>query len=190
MNPTSDRIYRGVRRAAWGYLFLHLNLHLGALNLLPDFVGYLLLLQAIRLLEEEVRELALLRNLCTLLWLWTFADGILSWLGWSLEGHLYPLDLLIRVVGLYLHFQLLTNLAGLARRYQPEGRALDASLLRLRTVQLLLGTAAGVAVLLPPGDWKTGLILVLAVAGMGVALLLMLELFSLSKCLGRDQPTE
>ena len=39
--------YRGLTKIAWGYVFLHLNLNLGTLNVLPNWVGYLLFFSAI-----------------------------------------------------------------------------------------------------------------------------------------------
>lgn len=37
---------------AWGYLFLYFNLNLGSLNLIPSWVGYLLMGKAIKELKE------------------------------------------------------------------------------------------------------------------------------------------
>lgn len=40
-------LYDGVSNAAWGYFFLYFNINLGAVNILPRFVGWLLFLAAI-----------------------------------------------------------------------------------------------------------------------------------------------
>ena len=62
-----DLCYRGLGYAAWGYLFLHININLGNMDLLPEWAGYLLLLSAIGLLKAERRDLALLSPLGGLL---------------------------------------------------------------------------------------------------------------------------
>lgn len=189
-----DRLCRGTTCAAWAYFFLYFNVNLGTLNILPDFACYVLLWQAIACLEGEERDLRLLRPLCLLLGVWAGLEWAAALLGWSLEGLLLPWDLLLAVAGLYFHFQLFTDFARLAARYQPTGEELDRSLLRLRTVHTLLLTA--VAVLTWPfpngtqlsfsdGSFQeklAGLLLLgLALAGLVVALMLMFGLFSLRK---------
>ena len=80
MNPDYERLYRGVSHAAWAYIFLYLDINLNTLNILPDFVCYLLLWSAISCLEGEERDLALLRPLCVLLGVWAGRTGSLrSW---------------------------------------------------------------------------------------------------------------
>ena len=196
MNPDYERLYRGVSHAAWAYIFLYLDINLNTLNILPDFVCYLLLWSAISCLEGEERDLRLLRPLCLLLGVWAGLEWAVALLGWSLEGRLLPWDLLLAVAGLYFHFQLFTDFAHLAERYQGEGETLDRRLLRLRTVQALLQTALTASVfLLSPGTELTfpwgssleglaaGVLLALAAAGLVVALMLMFALFALRRCL-------
>lgn len=194
MIPNHERLYRGVSHAAWAYFFLYFNINLGSINILPDFVCYLLLWSAIGCLEEEERDLTLLRPLCVLLGAWAGADWVFTLLGGTLDGRFRPMDLLISVAAIYFHFQLFTDFARLAARYQPQGEELDRSLLRLRTVHTLLLTA--VAVLTWPfpngtqfslsgGSFQeklAGLLFLgLALAGLVVALMLMFGLFSLRK---------
>lgn len=135
-----EKIYHGLDRAAWGYFFLYFNINIGGVSLLPAFVGYLLFLSAIRLLENEERELLLLPPLALLLALWHGLDWCLSLFGADLYG-LQFIDLIRDAVNLYFHFQLLTNLASIAARHQPEGAELDSKLLRYRTLQTIMITA-------------------------------------------------
>lgn len=202
MIPNYEKLYRGVSHAAWAYFFLYFNVNLNTINILPNFVCYLLLWSAIGCLEEEERDLTLLRPLCVLLGVWAGADWVLTLLGGTLDGRFLPMDLLISVAAIYFHFQLFTDFARLARRYQPEGARLDRRLLRLRTAQTLFLTAFAVlGYCFPNGAQFTfpgsalpqglaGALLVGAVlAGMGVALLLMLSLFELRKCFPLQSPT-
>lgn len=194
MIPNDEKLYRGVSHAAWAYFFLYFNVNLGSLNILPDFVCYLLLWSAIGCLEEEERDLALLRPLCVLLGVWSGADWVLTLLGGTLDGRFLPMDLLISVAAIYFHFQLFTDFAHLAARYQPQGEELDGRLLRLRTVHTLLLTAVAVlgycfpngAQFTFPGsslpEGTAGFLLMgMALAGLVVALMLMFGLFALRK---------
>lgn len=68
--------YRGLTKIAWGYVFLHLNLNLGTLNVLPNWVGYLLFFSAITLLGDQLRDLTLLKPFCILLGARELADWL------------------------------------------------------------------------------------------------------------------
>lgn len=93
-----ERVYGGLSNAAWGYFFLHIHFKLNTVDILPVFVGYLLLLSAIGKLSGERRDLNLLRPLCVLLTGWSGLDWLLSWVGGDVEGHILFLDLLVTVV--------------------------------------------------------------------------------------------
>ena len=62
-----ETVYGGLSNTAWGYFFLHIDFNLGvnqtSVNVLPRFVGWLLLLSAIGKLAGERRDLPLLRPL-------------------------------------------------------------------------------------------------------------------------------
>lgn len=195
MIPNHEKLYRGVSHAAWAYFFLYFDINLGSINILPNFVCYLLLWSAIGCLEEEERDLTLLRPLCILLGVWAGADWAFTLLGGTLDGQFPPIDLLISVAAIYFHFQLFTDFARLAARYQPFGEGLDRRLLRLRTVHTLFLTVFAVlgycfpngAQFTFPGSSLSGgvaavLLMGMALAAMLVALMLMFGLFALRKC--------
>ena len=139
MSPENENIYSGLSNAAWGYFFLHFDFNLGPISIFPRFVGWLLL-SACQKLSGERRDLALLKPLTALLAAWYGLDWLLSWGGGDVDGHFLFLDLLVAVAGLYFHFQFLTDMAALAKQYQPEDANLDRRLLRCRTVYVVLIT--------------------------------------------------
>ncbi|MFR3022841.1 hypothetical protein [Evtepia gabavorous] len=175
MTSHPEALYRGVSHAAWGYLFLYLDVNLGTVSILPAFVGYLLFWSAIGALEGEVRDLSLLRPPVRPVGrvggsrLALFLDRRQSGRLLLSSGRDPPGRLL------YFHFQLFTDLALLAARYQPEGADLDRHLLRLRTLQVLLLT--GLALVGPLSDLCGGpapwLSVALSLAGLLVSLALM-----------------
>lgn len=145
-----QKLYDGISKCAWGYLFLYFDIDLGTVSILPDFVAFHLFLGAIGLMQEEERELTLLCPLGKLMLLWHALKWGLSWFGWDPEGLIPGLDIVICLANLYFHFQLLTNLSAIAAKYQSEGTEHDRQLLKYRSVQTVLFTVMMVLSYLSP----------------------------------------
>ena len=195
MRPVTDRemLYSGLSNAAWGYFFLHIHFNLGSINILPAFVGYLLLLSAIKKLSGERRDLLLLQSLGALLAAWNLADWLFACLGGELTGIFLPLDLLAAVAGLYFHFQFITDMAALAEAYQPEGGNLAQRLRQNRTVYIVMCTATSIFLHLPikNEDVRIYVSMGLLVVMLVVVLFIMGELFALRRLFrgpGEQQP--
>lgn len=135
-------MYDGLTKLVWSYFFIYFDFNISTVNILPTFVGYLLILLAIRDLACEEKELLLLRPFAIILICWHGAKWIFSLGAVDLDGLLEIGGLLIGLINLYFHFQLLTNLASIARKYQDEGDEMDATLLRCRIFQTVTLTAA------------------------------------------------
>ena len=133
-----QKLYTGIGRAAWGYFFIYFDFNINTVSILPSFIGYMLFLSAINCLCEEERELNLLRTLGVILTVWHVASWLASWGSIDLDGMLQVVDIIIGVVNIYFHFQLLTNLASIATKYQSADDELDAKLLRYRTLQTVM----------------------------------------------------
>ena len=183
-----QKLYTGIGRAAWGYFFIYFDINLNTVSILPSFIGYLLFLSAINHLCDEERELNLLRTLGIILTVWHIASWFASFGAIKLDGMLPAVDIIIGVVNIYFHFQLLTNLASIAAKYQPEGYELDAKLLRYRTMQTVMLTA--VIILGYLAKWQTELVTVISVGMiivyLIVAVLLMKALFDLRRDISID----
>ena len=109
----------------------------------------------------------------------------MSWGGRELEGVSQFLDIIVCLVNLYFHFQLFTNLASIARKYQPVNDELDEKLLGYRTWQTVVLT--GIMVITYFSPWLQE---VWSIASVGMAIIyvilgvcLMRVLFELRKCL-------
>ncbi|MDE6107309.1 MAG: hypothetical protein K2F83_01365, partial [Oscillospiraceae bacterium] len=134
-----EKLCGGLSNAAWAYFFLTFNFNLGTVNVLPTFVGWLLFRSAIEKLQEERRELALLLPLGVIMAVWNLADWVLAMFGVSLNGRFMVADLLLAVVGLYFHFQFLTDLAAMADAHL-EGKGRGNALRDCRTAYVVLLT--------------------------------------------------
>ena len=185
-------LYDALSKSAWGYFFLYFDINLGSVSILPSFVGFLLFLSAIKLLAQERRDLELLRPLGTLLAAWHFGNWLASWLGTSLDGRFPVVELVISLAGIYFHFQMLTDYAALAAKYQPADQDIDRRLLKWRTRQTLLLTAMSLCAY--PLRFLTQLweptLLLLALAGFITSLCIMFTLFDLRRIFRQDpEPT-
>ena len=186
------KLYTGIGRAAWGYFFIYFDINLNTVSILPSFIGYLLFLSAINYLCDEERELNLIRMLGMILTVWHIASWLASWGAVDLDGMLQVIDIIIGVVNIYFHFQLLTNLASIATKYQSEGHEFDAKLLHYRTMQTVMLTA--VIVLGYLVKWQAELVTFVSVGiiivYLIVAILLMKALFDLRRCLRIDNDSD
>lgn len=158
-------------KIAWGYLLIHLDLKLGTLEILPNWLGLLLIYQALVVLGEHEPSAQLLKPFALFL---TAYEGVF-WLAaiFAYTPQLYPLDLLFSILSLHFHFQLLTMLASLAAQSNLHDSA--RSLLHLRNARTILMTLAFL-----PLPWaRYGIaLMVLSVINLLVGLFLCITVFS------------
>ena len=187
-----QKLYDGIGNAAWGYLFIYFNINLGTLNILPAFAGYLLFHSAIRELCDEERELNLLNTLVGILTIWHLASWVGDLLSFDL-GALIPIaDIIVSVVNIYFHFQLMTNLATIAAKYQPAGDDLDRTILNCRTFQTIMLTAAIILLYLTNPNSIAGFYTSIGVAILYLiaGIVLMKTLFDLRRCFAPETEEE
>ena len=138
------KIYNGILKVIWGYFFLYfdffINIGNGKISLIPKFVGFILFLKAIDLLKDIERELSLLKPLGIILGVWQVIEWLANCVGYSFDGKLQFINLIIGLLNLYFHFQFITNLASIATKHQREGCVYDKKLLTYRTILTILQT--------------------------------------------------
>lgn len=133
--PEKRELCYCIGRVAWGYIFIHCHLNIGAVDILPDWLGYLLMTTVLSALSEEAESLKLLRPLGIVLTAWS----LLTWIAgiFTFEIDLYLMQVMISIISMYFHFQLLTDIAGISMKYEtPEHR----QILKLRTVEVIMLT--------------------------------------------------
>lgn len=170
-----EKLAEAAGKIAWAYVLLHLNVNLGTLNVLPNWLGYVFMLGVLPVLGEVVPSALLLRPLGILLALWEGLLWGLAAFGGDMKSGI--LSVIAAAASLYFHFQLLTNLAELAERYGcPEKQRI----LRLRTVRTLLVTVFSL-----PVDWERYGVFTVAfvIVNLLVALWICFVLFDLRRSL-------
>lgn len=181
-----QKLYDGISKAAWGYFFIYFDINIATVSILPSFIGYLLFLSAISYLKDEERELSLLHILGVIMTVWHGAKWLASWFSFDIDGVWQFIDIIISLTNLYFHFQLLTNLASIAAKHQPDGYELDAKLLRYRTLQTVMLTAIMIVTHMFPWLeelWAYCISVAMMIICIIAAICLMKTLFDLRKCL-------
>ena len=176
-----EALYRSIKNIAWGYVLIHLHINIGTLDLLPDWCGYLLFLGALTVISNIEPSALLLKPLGILLTVWNGIFWILKALGISTLGYL-P-DLIATVISLYFHFQLLTNIAAVAKANDcPQ----EGPLLTLRTIRTILITLF--ALPFPWAEYEV-LSLLLLIVTLIITIWICSVLFSMHRYL-REHPPE
>ncbi len=135
-----EMLYCGVSRTAWGYFFLYFNFSLGSINFLPNFIAYALFLSSIRLLKGERRDLGLLEPIAIGLAGYEAIVWLMTCFRIPLQEKTPIIGIVASVLSLYFHFQLVTDLAELAKKYEPADSRTSSMLLTMRTIQTILLT--------------------------------------------------
>lgn len=181
-----------VKKIAWGYLFLYLNLNLGTLNILPNWFFYVLLLQAIPNLKTIVPSVSLLRPLAIILGIWEAIIWIYAACGGSIQAEGWAVIPII--LRLYLNFQLLTDLATISKQYSFDETA--NQILHLRTISTILVTVYNLPIIWTVlnkrwPDVTNAVLILLAICFFLVAMMQCYTLFKLKCCLDpRTDPEE
>ena len=146
----NDKLANAFGKVAWAYVFLYMDVTLLVVNVLPKWVGFLLILSAFPVLSEHVPAMTLLRPLGLILALWHGLNWGLDIFGGSIE--VYILDVLEAILALYFFFQLLTNLAEILQQLElTEAK----KILTLPTVQAVLITCTALVIPLISSQWIT-----------------------------------
>ena len=179
-----EKLCRAIKHIAWGYVLLYLDVNLATFNILPDWLGFLLILFALPALANEVPSAALLRPFAILLAAWEGFEWLAKLLGASIGVDLTVPFLIVNVIVLYFHFQLLTDLAALSEKYGcPQTR----KLLQLRTVNTLIATALALPLPWEQAEWLA--IAALLVYG-AIVIWICFVLFGLKRSLTEEESNE
>lgn len=175
-----ERFCRALKLIVWGCVLIYLDFNLGTLDILPDWLGYMLILKALPIVGESEKSADLLKPLGIFLAVWEGVLWLINTFGISIEAGLVGIGFdfvgyITAVVVMYFNFQLFTDIANSAVRF---GSIKNGKILRLRTVNTVLAT-----ILELPLPWKkaeAGAFILMAVLA-SVTVWICITLFSLKK---------
>lgn len=154
-----EQLVSALRKIFWAYIFLYFDINIETIDILPAWVAYLFFYQAIQnaLIHEE-ESTKLLKPICIILVIARFLDWIIVM--FSIEMNILLISELFAVIQLYFHFQLLTNLANIAHKYEcPQ----ESSLLTFRTIHTVLLTILAFTLQFPKIEGLSFIILIVQV---------------------------
>ena len=131
----SNNYKTALKKIAWGYVFIYFSINLGAVDILPAWIGFILILQALDGVAEREPSAKLLKPFAFVLITVALIRWVVAWFSGSLN--FAWVSIIIGIIGLYFHFQLLTNLADAATK---GGSRYGKKLRFYRNLQVLLVT--------------------------------------------------
>ncbi len=188
----------GISKIAWGFVFILFHLKINSIDLLPDFVGYILIALGIGSIEASLGHLKILKPMSIVISIWTASVWFTETLTLTdllsagyLSTAMGYLATAMGVVILIFTIILLTDLSVLAAQYQPADKNIDRRLIVARNIYAVcysVNTGMSLAALLTKNVYPsifTGLLTALSIASaivMFVTMIIVLvSLFSLRK---------
>ena len=183
---TNQNMHSAIRKIAWGFVLIHTHVYIGSLDLLPDWAGYLLFLAALPILGEREESAKLLIPLSKVI----AAYSGICWISKGFLGKELSLEIITifaSVLILYFHFQLLTNVANIAKKYNSEK---EKMILHLRTANTILITFYTVIGRFAQIEIIQVIMSAFAYIWVGIVILICVALFSLGKEIGQSEVME
>ena len=168
-----------IKKIAISYILIYLHVNISVIDILPDWLGYFLIVSVLPIISEKEKSAQLLKPFGIAIGVWNIAEAILSLMG--AEWNLTIISLVFNVVTIYFHFQLITNIANLDIEEAKKKR-----LLNLRTATVLLHTVTSLALLVPTMfdiDYEiySYFVIVMLIPQLVICFWISFELFKISK---------
>lgn len=170
MNENSIKLSSALKRVAISYLLIYFHFNIGTLDILPDWVGYLLIVSVLPVLAQKEKSTLLLKSLGIVLALWEVVEWVLAILGGGIE--LYIISVISGILHMYFHFQLITNVAEFAVEESKRKR-----LLVLRAAVVVFHTATLIILIIPDIQYAA---FATGIAQLVICIWICVELFLLS----------
>lgn len=108
-----------------------------SLNLIPDWVGYILFYQSIEPIAQYEKSALLLKSIIQILGIYEFILWIIAIFGITMD--IYVVQIIVIALSLYFQFQLLSNIADISVKHHS---LLTSRIRMLRNIKTLCCTIA------------------------------------------------
>ena len=194
----TNSLINGISKIAWGFVFILFHFKINTIDLLPDFVGYILIALGIGGLGTALGHLKILKPVSIIISIWTAsvwftetitltslisAGYISTVMGYLSTG--FGIAILIFTI------ILLTDFSVLAAKHQPDDKNIDRRLIVARNIYAVcysvsIGLSLSVLLTLNKAPailsgLMTGLSLVSGIAMLITMVIILISLFSLKK---------
>ncbi len=136
----NKKLYKAISNIAYGFIFILIHIKIGPFDILPDFVGFIMITLSVISLKDECKTIGLLKPLGIFLSVWEAAELLLSFtdaVTILMAGHLTSV---VTIINIYFYFQLFTDISLIAKKYQPEGSNFDKKLITRRNIYVISET--------------------------------------------------
>ncbi len=141
---TRDSYIKALSRIIWGYIFIYININIGVLDILPNWLGYVFIINALDVVYEAKHSVLSLKTHCVLLGIWNGTLWISSLIG--ISSSINIISIIISIVELYFHFMLLTLIWKISK---DHGCCTNNRLKQLRNIWTILMTIFAI-----PANWN------------------------------------
>lgn len=168
-----------IKKVAISYILIYLHINISVIDILPDWLGYFLIVSVLPVLSQKEKSAQLLRPFGIAIGVWNIFEDVLKIAGDELN--LTVISLVFSIITIYFHFQLITNIANLDIEEAKKKR-----LLNLRTATVLLHTVTSLALLVPTMfdiDYEiySYFVMVMLIPQLVICFWISFELFKISK---------
>ena len=177
-----------IKKIAISYILIYLHINISVIDILPDWLGYFLIVSVLPVLSQKEKSAQLLKPFGIALGVWNIVEWLLKIAGDELN--LYVISLVFSIITIYFHFQLITNIAALDIEETKRKR-----LLNLRTATVILHTVLRISVLLPSvisvdNEIYSYIMMFLLIPQLIICFWISVELFSISKTIKENELSE
>lgn len=130
-----QKYIKAIKYVIMGYLFLLINISIDEVDIFPKWLGYVFIFRSLIPISQYEKSVLLLRPILIILAIYDFICWLLTFAGISFS--MYAIVVIITSLDLYLDFQLLTNIADIAKR---QGYQKVKYLYFLRNIKIVLLT--------------------------------------------------
>lgn len=168
-----------IKKIAISYILIYLHVNISVIDILPDWLGYFLIVSVLPIISEKEKSAQLLKPFGIAIGIWNIFEDVLKIAGNELN--LTVISLVFSIITIYFHFQLITNVANLDIEEPTKKR-----LLNLRTATVLLHTVTSLALLVPTMfdiDYEiySYFVIVMLIPQLVICFWISFELFKISK---------
>ena len=168
-----------IKKIAISYILIYLHVNISVIDILPDWLGYFLIVSVLPIISEKERSAQLLKPFGIAIGIWNIFEDVLKIAGDELN--LTVISLVFNVVTIYFHFQLITNIANLDIEEAKKKR-----LLNLRTATVILHTVLTFSLFIPTvidvdNEIYTYVLMIMLIPQLIICFWISGELFKISK---------
>ena len=184
----TNTLSSAIKKVAISYVLIYLHINISVIDILPDWLGYFLIVSVLPVLSQKEKSAQLLKPFGIALGVWNIVEWLLKIAG--AEFNLTIINIVFSIITIYFHFQLITNIAALDIEETKRKR-----LLNLRTATVILHTVLRISVLLPSvisvdNEIYSYIMMFLLIPQLIICFWISVELFSISKTIKENELSE